>query len=152
MKPGLPLDPLSVPLTGRRLIEASAGTGKTWTIAMLFLRLIVEAGWPIESILVVTFTRAATAELSRRLRERLQQALAVLDRMERWPDERIRDELGLAGDPLVDWARGLEHPVGARRRIAGALHHMDGAAVTTIHGFCARMLQAFAFELSLIHI
>ncbi len=142
----IPLEPLQVPLEGRRLIEASAGTGKTWTIAMLFLRLVVERGLGVEEILVVTFTRAATAELSRRLRERLQQAVAALDRLEARGPERTAQELGLVGDPLMNWLQGLEDPMEARRRVAEALHAMDGAAISTIHGFCARMLQEFAFE------
>lgn len=140
------LDPLRVPLVGRQLIEASAGTGKTWTIAMLFLRLVVERGLRVEEILVVTFTRAATAELSRRLRGRLQEALAVLDRLDVWSEERIARELDLEGDPLLAWVQALKDPLEARRRIAEALHGMDGAAISTIHGFCARMLQEFAFE------
>ncbi len=140
------LHPLKVPLVGRQLIEASAGTGKTWTIAMLFLRLVVERGLPVEQILVVTFTRAATAELSRRLRGRLQEALAVLDRLDTWGIDRTARELGLENDPLLAWIQQLVDPLEARRRIGEALHAMDGAAISTIHGFCARMLQEFAFE------
>ena len=74
------LDPLTLPLRGSRLIEASAGTGKTWTIAALYLRLVLGHGdhgtrepralLPAQ-ILVMTFTRAATRELSSRIRERL---------------------------------------------------------------------------------
>ncbi|HSO79458.1 MAG TPA: UvrD-helicase domain-containing protein, partial [Chromatiaceae bacterium] len=77
-----PLDPLRFPLQGSRLIEASAGTGKTWTIAALYLRLVLGHGGdaactralaPAE-ILVMTFTRAATRELSDRIRGRLLEA------------------------------------------------------------------------------
>ncbi|MET0982884.1 MAG: UvrD-helicase domain-containing protein, partial [Telluria sp.] len=78
------LDPLSFPLHGSRLIEASAGTGKTWTIAALYVRLVLghgaENGYgrPLlpADILVMTFTRAATRELSNRVRERLVEAAA----------------------------------------------------------------------------
>lgn len=131
------LDQLTVPLTGTRLIEASAGTGKTYTIAFLYLRLIVERDLPIEQILVVTFTRAATAELAERLRTRLREALSILDRRQ-----------GVAaGDPTLHrWIEGLSDPLLARQRLAEALHGMDAAAISTIHGFCARMLQEFAFE------
>ena len=114
------LDPLRVPLVGRQLIEASAGTGKTWTIAMLFLRLVVERGLRVEEILVVTFTRAATAELSRRLRGRLQEALAVLDRLDVWSEERIARELDLEGDPLL--ARRIEEA----RRLLSRLENGHG--------------------------
>ena len=73
------LDPLRLPLHDIRLIEASAGTGKTWTIAALYLRLVLghtESGVPLlpPQILVVTFTKAATAELRERIRARLGQA------------------------------------------------------------------------------
>ncbi|VEB45402.1 Exodeoxyribonuclease V beta chain [Chromobacterium violaceum] len=78
------LDALNCPLQGVNLIEASAGTGKTWTIAALFARLLLEErdGAPppaIERILVVTYTKAATAELRERLRRRLAEMLALLD-------------------------------------------------------------------------
>ncbi|MFM2052434.1 MAG: exodeoxyribonuclease subunit beta, partial [Pseudomonadota bacterium] len=77
------LDPLTLPLHGSRLIEASAGTGKTWTIAALYLRLVLGHGdhgtrepraLGPSRILVMTFTRAATRELSERIRERLIEA------------------------------------------------------------------------------
>jgi len=131
------LDPLTVPLEGTQLIEASAGTGKTYTIAFLFLRLIVERDVPVEQILVVTFTRAATAELSDRLRKRLREALSLLDR---------RSGVAEGDETLRRWIDSLDDPAEARRRVAEALHGMDAAAISTIHGFCARMLQEFAFE------
>ena len=69
------LDPLTLPLRGARLIEASAGTGKTWTIAALYVRLVLGHGAPRAllpaEILVMTFTKAATRELSERIRARL---------------------------------------------------------------------------------
>ena len=67
------LDPNAVSLKGSHLIEASAGTGKTFTITTLYMRLIVEEGWTVEQILVATFTKAATRELSLRLRAALQE-------------------------------------------------------------------------------
>lgn len=73
-------DPLAVPLDGTNLIEASAGTGKTWNIAALFARLVVWEQADVAEILVVTFTKAATAELKTRLRARLDGALSVLRR------------------------------------------------------------------------
>ncbi|MEZ5672357.1 MAG: UvrD-helicase domain-containing protein [Thiotrichaceae bacterium] len=71
-------DLANVPLEGVHLIEASAGTGKTYTIANLVVRLIVEKNLPINKILIVTFTEAATGELRERVRSRLQQALNTL--------------------------------------------------------------------------
>ncbi|MCL1980795.1 MAG: UvrD-helicase domain-containing protein, partial [Proteobacteria bacterium] len=70
-----PLDLLSLRLSGWRLLEASAGTGKTYTLTLLFLRLLLERELAIDQILVVTFTRAATGELRDRIRQRLRQAL-----------------------------------------------------------------------------
>ena len=66
-----PFDPVTVPLAGINLIEANAGTGKTWAITALYVRLLLEAGRTVDSILVVTFTEAATGELRDRIRNRL---------------------------------------------------------------------------------
>ncbi len=110
------LDPQAVELAGTNLIEASAGTGKTHTIATLYLRLIVEQGLKASEILVVTFTEAATAELR----------------------ERIRGRIRLA------WAASEDKT--ARRRLAEALRSFDEAAISTIHGFCSRVLRENAFE------
>lgn len=70
-------DPLTAPISGTNLIEASAGTGKTYGIAALFTRLIVLEQKSVERVLVVTFTKAATAELKTRLRARLDDVLQV---------------------------------------------------------------------------
>ncbi len=70
-------DPLTVSLEGSNLIEASAGTGKTYSIAIMTLRLIVEKKTPIRKILMVTFTKAAVAELELRVRSFVRQALKV---------------------------------------------------------------------------
>jgi exodeoxyribonuclease V beta subunit len=129
--------PLEVPLEGTQLIEASAGTGKTYTIAFLYLRLIVEKNLPVEQILVVTFTRAATAELADRLRSRLREALSLLD---------LRRGVAEGDVTLRTWLDALPDKGVARQRLAEALHGMDAAAISTIHGFCGRMLQEFAFE------
>ena len=69
------LDPLTTPLTGLNLIEASAGTGKTYAISNIYLQLVVERKLNIEEILVVTFTKAATEELKGRIRGRITDAL-----------------------------------------------------------------------------
>ncbi|WP_308600711.1 UvrD-helicase domain-containing protein [Massilia sp. Dwa41.01b] len=107
------LDPLDFPLHGSRLIEASAGTGKTWTIAALYLRLVLGHGFdaafakPLlpSDILVMTFTRAATRELSNRVRERLVQAAAYF---------RGQSE---GGDPFWKaWRRAMPARASARSR------------------------------------
>ncbi len=74
------LDVFTCPLDGLRLIEASAGTGKTWNLCGLYLRLLLEKGLDAPQILVVTFTNAATAELRERIRSRLVDVLAYLQR------------------------------------------------------------------------
>ncbi|MCK5230656.1 MAG: UvrD-helicase domain-containing protein, partial [Desulfobulbaceae bacterium] len=75
-----PLDPFRAPLTGVNIIEASAGTGKTYTIAILFLRLLLEKGLSVNRILVVTYTVAATAELRDRIRRRIREALDAFEK------------------------------------------------------------------------
>ena len=77
-----PLDPLQLPLRGCLLLEASAGTGKTYTLALLVLRLLLEQGLAVDQILVVTFTRAATGELRDRIRRRIREALDVLNALD----------------------------------------------------------------------
>lgn len=136
------LDALNCPLSGVNLIEASAGTGKTWTIAALFARLLLEerAGAPpptVDQLLVVTYTKAATAELRERLRRRLAEMLAVLE--------------GKAdGDEFLQ-ALAARFPAGpareqARQRLIAAVTGFDAAAIYTIHGFCQRVLTDAAFE------
>ena len=75
--PALPFSPLAIPIRGTNLIEASAGTGKTYSIAALFARLVLLERQSVDKILVVTFTKAATAELKTRLRARLEEAAEV---------------------------------------------------------------------------
>lgn len=136
---------LSFPLHGSQLIEASAGTGKTFTISALYLRLILghggEQGFAREllppQILVVTFTDAATKELRERIRARLAEAARF-----------FRGELEGA-DPLLHQLRD-DYPQEAWPRCAGrleiAVQWMDEAAVSTIHGWCQRMLREHAFD------
>lgn len=129
------LEPLNIPLSGVNLIEASAGTGKTYTITILYLRLVLEAGLPVESILAVTFTTAATAELKSRIRVQLRQALDILDGAPVDARQATLAELIGRLDPVV-----------ARRRLRAALRDFDTAAIFTIHGFCQRILTDMAFE------
>jgi exodeoxyribonuclease V beta subunit len=127
-------DLLHSPIFGRILVEASAGTGKTYTIAALVVRLIVEKQLEIESILVVTFTEAATAELRDRIRRRLVEALELFS-------------TGNGSDDflLPLYQRSLDRD-DARRRLQRALISFDQAAIHTIHGFCQRILRDRAFE------
>ena len=132
-----PLDP------GLRLLEASAGTGKTFALAHLALRLISEGAIPLSSLLVVTFTDAAAAELRSRIGQRLQVALTGLEALER----------GVAlpeADPVLQqwWQRA---PQGQSRRdwisrVLMAMEQLDAAEITTIHGFCSRSLRRLAIS------
>jgi len=132
------LDHLHIELTGRNLIEASAGTGKTYAIVCLYLRLLVERELTPEEILVVTYTEAATEELRGRIRRRIREALAVFSGMST-DDAFLRE---LAGNLN---GRGPEREKG-RESLARALTSFDTAAIHTIHGFCLRALQDNAFE------
>lgn len=131
------LDPAAVPLSGSRLIEASAGTGKTYAIAALYLRLVVEGVATVDRILVVTYTVSATQELRDRIRVRLRDARAAFD------GDPTDDEL------LAGIVRNHRDPRAARRRLDAALLGFDEAAVFTIHGFCQRVLADRAFEAGL---
>ena len=127
-------DLLKSPLSGANLIEASAGTGKTYTIAGLYLRLILEKRLSVEDILVVTFTVAATDELRHRIRRFLRQALTVLS-------GESCDDVFITS--LCQQYRGKPPII---RRVHEAIQEFDGAAIFTIHGFCQKVLQQYAFE------
>ncbi|WP_295521239.1 exodeoxyribonuclease V subunit beta [Limnohabitans sp. Rim8] len=135
------------PLHGSHLIEASAGTGKTWTIAALYVRLVLGHGSdgnaPVrpmlpQDVLVMTFTRAATRELSDRIRARLTEAAQVFRGM------------AATDDDFLNQLKG-EYPEGELReqaayRLALAAQAMDDAAVYTIDAWCQRMLREHAFD------
>ncbi|WP_108124325.1 exodeoxyribonuclease V subunit beta [Saccharospirillum mangrovi] len=125
------LNAATLPLTGRQLIEASAGTGKTYNITRLYLRLLLESNLGVDRILVMTFTKAATEELRGRLATLLRQAHDQWDSLE---------------EPFFADLRQRIEPAKAKARLHQALLHLDEAAVYTIHGFCKRALtqQAFA--------
>ena len=127
-------DLLTNPLEGINLIEASAGTGKTFTIAGLFLRLILEKKLLVNEILVVTFTNAATAELEERIRNLLKEAIDGFSR-------------GQSTNEFLDnLIKQYPDPLTCLNRLKAALRDFDEAAIFTIHGFCQRMLKDHAFE------
>jgi len=141
------LDVFHCPLAGISLIEASAGTGKTWNICGLVLRLLLEKQLTVQQILVVTFTNAATAELRERIRSRIVDTLAGL----RAP---AGTDLAGGGDPFVrdllasQRGRGLAD-ADMQRRLEQALQTFDEAAIFTIHGFCQRALADTPFTAQL---
>ena len=135
------LDPWTLDLDGTTLIEASAGTGKTYTLTTFYLRLLVEEDLLPSEILVVTYTQAATAELRERVRERIREAIAAGEASDA-EAEAFDPELRRLGLAARDGARAAGGPDPLRR----ALQEFDEAAIFTIHGFCQRSLQRHAFE------
>ena len=140
------LDLLHLPLTGSALIEASAGTGKTYTIAALYLRAVLGHGGQLPGqpqapllppqILVVTFTEAATGELIERIRQRLTGAAAF-----------FRGDVAQADPVLQQLAADYDQSQWPHcaLRLELAAQWMDEAAISTIHGWCNRMLTEHAF-------
>lgn len=125
--------------TGINLIEASAGTGKTYAIGMLVLRSVVELGVPVDKILIVTFTKAATDELKSRIRSRLVEARNLLSSSQGEFPENTDKTLRTWGERVKDKQKAVE-------RLQYALYDIDRAAIFTIHGYCQRMLVEQALE------
>ena len=135
--------PGQVLAAGVALVEASAGTGKTRELTGIVARLVVEEGRRLDEILVVTFTRAATAELRERIRETLRSARRAIAAGEAG----ITGEGSQAEELLGRWRRDPTFdPEAAARRIETALEDIDRASVHTIHGFCQRILADLAFD------
>ncbi len=145
------LNASTFPLRGSHLIEASAGTGKTWTIAALYVRLVLGHGTqdteggtaPVrpmlpQDVLVMTFTRAATRELSDRIRARLTEAAQVFRGL-------LTVEDDFLNSLMAEYPEGLQREQ-ASYRLALAAQAMDDAAVFTIDAWCQRMLREHAFD------
>lgn len=119
------------PLLGPHLLEASAGTGKTFSIEHVYVRLVLEKEpMEVEQILAVTFTRAATRELRQRIRTNLEKALEQLQ----------------SNEISWDYLEPLRGSKEALRALRDAISGFDQCQIFTIHGFCYRMLREFAFE------
>jgi exodeoxyribonuclease V beta subunit len=140
------MSPLSLPLSGVRLVEASAGTGKTFTIATLYLRLILERGLGPDRIVVATFTRAATAELAMRLRKRLRIASEILREDDPTHARDGEDGERRATRAVVARALGGTEVDTLASRARDAELAMDTAVIGTLHAFCNRILGEFGFE------
>lgn len=121
-------DPLT--LNQNYFLEASAGTGKTFAIEHIFLRLLLEQGLTLDKILVVTFTKAATAELKRRIRKTLEEALQAL-------------ESGIFEEKLFLHALAKDSATVflIKQKVRRSLALFDEAKIFTIHSFCASLLQ-----------
>ena len=137
---------LTLPLAGVQLIEASAGTGKTYTLAGIFARLIVERRLQVREILVVTYTRAAADELKARLRERLKLCVQVAscDPGLMQDEDATTDKQFCAA--LVDAALTAgESRAELLRRLRLAALSLDEAQISTVHAFCQRVLGDYAW-------
>ena len=132
-------NPFQLPLHGLRAIEASAGTGKTWSITLLHLRLIL-SGVPIEKILVSTFTTAATAELRDRLRERLADSVRLSEKL------LCNAQLNPQEHDVADLLRDCPNHLALLKT---ALSDLDLAPIHTIHGLATRILTENAATLAL---
>ena len=138
-------DVVTAPLLRPTLLEASAGTGKTFSIKHLVLRLVVEENIPVSGLLVMTFTRAATAELKSRIEAHLTETLELLEAGGREAAQ------AAAAEPVIvkqieRWRTAGIGDETAAARIREALAQYDNAAVSTIHGFCQKVLEENAFS------
>lgn len=158
------LDVFGCDLDGVCLIEASAGTGKTWNICALYVRLLLEKQLTVEQILVVTFTNAATAELRDRIRGRLAGLVAAMAPVFDEDDGEGGDDDGddfpdfdpdASDDPLFNVMiaglieRAEMSPKAIRECLQRALRGFDQASIHTIHGFCQRALAEVPFAAGL---
>ncbi|MDT0594069.1 exodeoxyribonuclease V subunit beta [Glaciecola petra] len=128
------LDPINIPLQGKHLIEASAGTGKTYNITRIYVRLLIERALSVKHILVMTFTEAATEEI----RERISKFIVEL--LQNWDTE------------PCDFSKAMMAKVGsseAKRRLEIAHLEIDLAAIFTIHSFCQRIISRFGSSMSI---
>lgn len=128
---------VSVPLTGSNLIEASAGTGKTYSIAILALRLILEEKISVKEILMVTFTNKAVAELESRIRLFIRKA---------WLEATGKGQDDKTISCIVQKATEKEGKKAVIQSLDMALLLLDETSVMTIHSFCSQTLKEFAFE------
>lgn len=129
-----PFEVQTVPLSGKNLVEASAGTGKTFSIGILILRMILEKQVPLEKQLIVTYTNFAVAELQERIRAFIKEAYKAATGRP-------------CNEPLIQkLIAAAPDKEGLKDRLRAALLLLDEAPIMTIHGFCQQMLFEFAFE------
>lgn len=125
-------------LKGIHLVEANAGTGKTYNISSLFVRLIAETNHDIRELLVLTFTDAATVELRERIQSRCREVL-----------ERLQDSQDLepSNDEFLEYA---SQKYASNQKVISRLQHavleFDESHISTIHGFCQKLLRDYPFQ------
>ncbi|TWX64579.1 exodeoxyribonuclease V subunit beta [Colwellia demingiae] len=126
------LDAATIDLSGKHLIEASAGTGKTYNITRIYLRLLLERELTVEQILLMTFTKDATQELRGRIDAFIRLALSD------WDTLCVEDAYFATLDKRIEKTQ-------REFLLKRALLFLDEAAIFTIHGFCQRVLNQYAF-------
>lgn len=160
---------IDLPLVGHALIEASAGTGKTWTLTGIFLRLLIEEGYEPRHIVATTFTRAAAAEMRERVQARVEAFRALLVRIieaygqhpalledDAALPERVENWLNAQENPERDTVNlhilrnilhaGLDAFIGAYRHILDILQTLDHMFIGTLDGLCQRWLRELSME------
>lgn len=135
-------DVLNIELKGNNLVEASAGTGKTYAIGILVLRLLLEYKIKIEQILMVTYTNAAVDELELRIRKFISDAILHTRKISESEDKLIREVLQRSIENI-----GQENTL---KLLSEAVEFLDETSIFTIHGFCKRVLTDYAFENSML--
>lgn len=136
MRTMINFDVKTVELSGANLIEASAGTGKTFSIAVLVVRLIIENKIPVSKMLLVTFTEAAAAELKERSIKFIREAITEFEQEGNSGNAILKEVIQNFNGDKND----------AKERLYTALLEIDQAMMCTIHSFCQRTLNEFAFE------
>ncbi|HEY2344858.1 MAG TPA: UvrD-helicase domain-containing protein [Xanthomonadaceae bacterium] len=131
---------------GRSLIEASAGTGKTWTIAALYQRLLLEDRLLPPQIVVTTFTNAAAQELRDRLRARLVTAASLAEALSAGAPAPVADRDDDDGWLVERWEADPALLAGERIHLRLALAELDLAPITTLHGLCGLLLSEHALD------
>ncbi|MCL2284677.1 MAG: UvrD-helicase domain-containing protein [Fibromonadales bacterium] len=132
-----PFEIMKVPLESKKvLIEASAGTGKTYTIGLIVLRLLLKKEpLSIDQIVLITFTEAATAELKKKTAEKIREAYDI------WMGKKSPDD-----EDLITIIKEANGDLVKKANLLDAIARIDEMPVFTIHGFCTRLLNEFAYE------
>lgn len=129
---------LELSLKGKNMVEASAGTGKTYSIAILVLRLLLEEKKDISRILMVTFTNKAVGELADRVRKFVKTALRYLED----PGLEVEQEIKF----IIDRQIKTSDKEAIAKLLKNALYNMDEAPIQTIDSFAGECLTSYAFE------
>lgn len=155
-----PLNASNIELSGKHLIEASAGTGKTFNITRLYLRLLLEKNLNVDQILVMTFTKDATEEIRGRIGEVLRDSLnnwqhlvstdefyqALSNNVSQLLNSKLNEQNGQNGQTVTETSTEINTEAFVIAKLKQALLYLDEAAIFTIHGFCKRLLSQYAFD------